>query len=87
MEDGLIDRPWMPRRVKKLTTRHLGLMRLLIERPSLTLAECAAEVGYSACQVSRIVNSKPFQECITRLQAAALEDALRFSLRPRKAPR
>ena len=70
----------MPRRIKKLNARHLSLMQVMIERPSMTLAECGAVVGYSACQASRIVCSAPFQERLTRLQTEALEAALMRSL-------
>jgi hypothetical protein len=77
----------MPRRIKYLNARHLSLMQVMIERPSLTLAECGAVVGYSACQVSRIVCSSPFQERLSRLQTAALEAAMRASLGVSKARR
>ena len=70
----------LPRRVKKLSARHLSLMKLMIERPSLTLAECGAVIGYSACQVSRIVNSAPFRERLTGLHIEALEAAMHSSL-------
>ncbi len=77
----------VPRRIKRLSARHLSLMQLMIERPSLTLAECGVLVGYSACQVSRIVCSAPFQQCLTRLQMEALEAAMRASLGVRKGHR
>jgi hypothetical protein len=70
----------MGRRIRKLKPRHFGLMRVIIANPHLTLAECGALVGYSACQVSRIVNSAPFLEQFIRLHTNALDAALRSSL-------
>lgn len=77
----------MGRRILKLSQRHYGLMKVMIEQPGLTLAETAALVGYSPSQASRIVNSVPFQECMFRLQSAALEAAMRSVLYPRKGAR
>ena len=41
--------------------RHTAVLAWLLENPHRKLYECAAEMGYSPSQVSRIVNSPDFQ--------------------------
>ena len=41
--------------------RHAAVLAWLLENPHRKLYECAAEMGYSPSQVSRIVNSPDFR--------------------------
>ena len=65
--------------------RHTAVLLWLLEHPGGKLYTCAAATGYSASQVSRIINSPEFRRRYTAAREAAFREAyFRRMFGPRK---
>jgi len=55
--------------------RHAAVLLWLLEHPGGKLYACAAETGYSASQVSRIVSAPEFRRRYTEARESAFREA------------